>query len=178
MGPIGLAIRWVVSNFGRIRDAAGRVVSAVRSAFSRAYSAITDPIRRAVDWAAGRISWIMGRVDAVKSAASSVYSNTIGRLPGFAHGGIVGAMGGGPRSGLTMVGEHGRELLELAPGTRVHSNADTERILSGGGGGRWSGPIVVELIIGGRALGRLLIDPLKGEIRTQGGDVQAVLGSA
>lgn len=52
-----------------------------------------------------------------------------------ASGGIVGAATGGIRSRLTMVGEHGRELLDLAPGTRVHSNPDTERMVGSGGAG-------------------------------------------
>lgn len=53
-----------------------------------------------------------------------------------AAGGITpanGAATGGIRSRLVEVGEHGRELLELPPGTRVHSNPDTERMLGGGG---------------------------------------------
>lgn len=54
---------------------------------------------------------------------------------GYAHGGITGAANGGMRSGLTMVGERGRELVSLAPGTRVHSNEDTERMLAGVGEG-------------------------------------------
>jgi hypothetical protein len=52
----------------------------------------------------------------------------------FAHGGIVGAQGGGPRSGGTVVGEHGWELLDLAPGTRVHSHEDSVRMMSEMGG--------------------------------------------
>jgi hypothetical protein len=58
---------------------------------------------------------------------------------GFAAGGIKGAASGGARSNLTMVGEHGFELLNLPAGTTVHSNEDSRRMLanagSGGGGG-------------------------------------------
>lgn len=55
--------------------------------------------------------------------------------PGQAHGGVIGAAAsGGVRNGLTMVGEHGRELVNLAPGSQVHSNGDTERMMAGGGG--------------------------------------------
>lgn len=50
---------------------------------------------------------------------------------GRAHGGITGAAGGGPRGDMTLVGENGPELVDLPPGTQVHSNPDTERILSG-----------------------------------------------
>ena len=91
-------------------------------------------------------------------------------------GGISGAASGGARGSRTLVGEDGPEILDLPFGSMVRSNPDTERILAGGGG-RGGGVTMIDLYIGGRALGRLLIDPLKGEIRTQGGDVQAVLGS-
>lgn len=54
----------------------------------------------------------------------------------LATGGLVGGWGaaenGGMRSNLTMVGEHGPELLDLPPGTQVHSNPDTERMLASG----------------------------------------------
>jgi hypothetical protein len=86
-----------------------------------------------------------------------------GRQDGMAHGGIVGAQGGGPRSGLTMVGEHGRELLKLAPGTQVHSNPDTERMLAGRGGGTMH--ILLEI----PGLGTLDIDLLNKTIQTNRG---------
>lgn len=90
-----------------------------------------------------------------------------------AHGGIVGAAGGGPRSGLTMVGEHGRELVNLAPGSRVRSNPDTERLLSGGGGG--PSTVMVEINMSGGD--KQLLDWLRRQIRvTSGGNVQAALG--
>ena len=89
-------------------------------------------------------------------------------------GGIPGAASGGARGSRTLVGEDGPEIVDLPFGSMVRSAPDTARLLAGGGDpGR---PLVIELKIGDRALGRLLIDPLRREIRTQGGDVQAVLG--
>lgn len=57
-----------------------------------------------------------------------------GAIRAYAAGGISGAAGGGPRSLSTMVGEHGRELVDLPPGSRVHSNPDTERMMAAGSG--------------------------------------------
>jgi hypothetical protein len=74
---------------------------------------------------------------------------------------------------MTMVGEHGPELVDLAPGSRVRSNSDTRRILSSGGG---SQIMHITLMIGDKQLGELMIDPLRKSIRTRGGDVQGVLG--
>jgi hypothetical protein len=93
-----------------------------------------------------------------------------------AHGGIIGAAGGGPRSRLTLVGEQGPELVDLAPGSRVRSNPDSRRIADGmtGGGG---GAAVVEIRSSGSRVDDLLLEILRRSIRVQGGDVQLVLGS-
>lgn len=92
-----------------------------------------------------------------------------------ATGGVVGAAGGGPRSRMTLVGEHGPEIVDLAAGSMVRSNPDTRRLLansfSGGGG-----VIQANIILDGRVAARALIDPLRGEIRDKGGNVQNVLG--
>lgn len=111
--------------------------------------------------------------------------NTIGRPTSgeggqsrYEHGGITGAATGGPRSRRTLVGEHGPEIVDLAPGSRVRSNPDTKRMLAGGTAGDGGGqPIVVQLHLDGRQIARALVDPLRGEITNMnGGDVQAALG--
>lgn len=93
---------------------------------------------------------------------------------GYAHGGVIGAAGGGPRSRMTLVGEQGPELVSLAPGSTVHSNPDTRRMLAGGGGGE--SRVVLEVHSGGTQLDDLLVDLLRRSIRKRGGDVQVVLG--
>jgi hypothetical protein len=45
---------------------------------------------------------------------------------GYAHGGIVGAASGGIRSRQTLVGEQGPELVDLPPGSRVHTAGATK----------------------------------------------------
>lgn len=100
-----------------------------------------------------------------------------GRATAFAHGGITGAQGGGPRSGLIMVGEHGRELLETAPGSTVHSNPDTERMLAqaaGAGGSAGVQSLVIEWV--GGAAGDEFLAWLRKNIRIRGG-VTAALGA-
>lgn len=93
-------------------------------------------------------------------------------------GGIIGAMGGGPRGRQTLVGEYGPEIVDLPVGSMVHSNPDSMRMLGqmGGGGG---GMLHLTLQIGDRLLGELLLDPVRKVVRTVGGgDVQATFGSA
>jgi hypothetical protein len=54
---------------------------------------------------------------------------------GYGHGGVVGhAAEGGPRGNRVLVGEQGPEIVDLAPGSMVHSNADSQRMMAGGGG--------------------------------------------
>lgn len=170
--PHRLAVAFIADKVDDVVGFFRRLSGRIRSGVSGVYNAFTRPFRDAIQAVQ---SWLQGLLDRIQGVGSSLYSNTVGRIPGFAHGGIVGAMGGGPRSGLVMVGEHGRELIQVAPGSRVHSNADTERMLAGGGGG--GGPVVVHLQLLDRVVGSIFIDPLRKEIRSQGGDVQAVLGS-
>lgn len=96
---------------------------------------------------------------------------------GYAHGGVIGAASGGPRSRLTLVGEQGPELVSLAAGSTVHSNPDTRRILSGASGGS-AGPVYqVNLNVDGRTLARVMLDPQRELIRDLGGNVQQALGA-
>ncbi|MFE6931745.1 hypothetical protein ACFVDT_06910 [Streptomyces sp. NPDC057699] len=125
------------------------------------------------------------KLDAINGKTSHTYvithmearrEGSYGTELGYAHGGVIGAAGGGPRSRLTLVGEQGPELVDLAPGSRVRSNPDTKRMLAGGHAGGGGQPIVVQLQLDGRQIAQVLIDPLRGEIQAKGGSVQAVLG--
>jgi len=115
-----------------------------------------------------------------------------------AAGGIVGAAAsGGLRGGLTWVGEHEPELLDLPVGSRVWSGPDSRRkamapwssMLNtphGGGarraatsaGGAGVQPIIVHqtITLDGRVVARQIFDPLRAEIAHRGGSVQKSLG--
>lgn len=116
-----------------------------------------------------------------------------------ASGGVVGAAAtGGMRSGLTMVGEQGFELLDLPAGARVWSNPDSRRKLAeqapwasmlntaprrapsaaraaaaSAGGGDGS-PIVIQLQIGKQQFGELWVDVGRNEVRARG-SIEATL---
>jgi hypothetical protein len=92
-------------------------------------------------------------VDAINAVAQAL-GNLGGRVPGFASGGITSggfATGGitskatgGIDSGLTLVGEHGPELVSLPGGSHISSNSSMATALGGGGGGGGGG--VFELV--------------------------------
>lgn len=100
-----------------------------------------------------------------------------------AHGGVVGHYGtaasGGVRGNMTWVGEQGPELVDLAPGSTVHSAGDSRRMMANmGGQGGGGAPMVIQLTLGTTALGEVILDPLRKAIWTRGGNVQATLGRA
>lgn len=189
-------IEWVKSLIGWIKsipnrtvrlaqrgaDAVRRAARLVRDALNRilgkknvdiAIRGVTGAIRRIRDL----ISWIgkiVGKTVSISVNFLKGAGSAIGNFLGFAHGGIVGAAGGGARSNLTLVGENGPELVDLAPGSRVRSNADSRRLAASSGGG--GGIMHITLQIGERRLGELLIDPIRSVVTTRGGNVQAVLG--
>lgn len=114
------------------------------------------------------------RIVGQAAASAAIRTAEILHSMGYAAGGIVGAATGGLHGGLRMVGEHGPELMELPPGTRMNSNPDTERLLSGGG---QSQPLVVQLMLDGRKVQEILVDPTREFVQQRfGGDVQAAYG--
>lgn len=178
------------SLIGTIRRLAGKIVSIGERGAAAAMRRVNDlinAIRRLVGkvvrvganvFGTGAVRGLADAISRVTSKVVNVGARVFGGIFGRAHGGIVGAANGGLRSGLTMVGEHGRELLELPPGTRVRSNPDTERMLAQGGGGG-----VAKLVWGDGPtdpLARAIWEWLKENIRIEGGggddNVQRALG--
>jgi hypothetical protein len=86
---------------------------------------------------------------------------------GLASGGIKGAASGMIGDGLTWTGENGPELLDLPPGTRVHSNPDSMRIAAAAADRGAAGPMQVNLVVDGRVLAEVLMDPQREIVRMQ-----------
>lgn len=101
--------------------------------------------------------------------------SAMGGYQGFASGGIVGAAMGGIHSGLRLVGEHGPELAELPPGTRVRPTGETQRML-GGNVGDPTEVIIKAARDADSELMAAIMKKLRLEIRRGGGSVQQVLG--
>lgn len=91
-----------------------------------------------------------------------------------ATGGNIGAAAtGGVRRNMTLVGEHGPEVVDLPGGSHVRSNSDSRRLMGGGGGGA---PTTLVIEAANDDVSRMLLKILRGAIRVQGGNVQVVLG--
>lgn len=140
--------KWVVDQLEKILNGAATALSWVPGVGPKLEAARQKfaAFRRGANQELGKIKDKNVRItfetfgEAALNAAADIANKLAAQ--GYQSGGIVGAANGGLRSGLTMVGERGRELVSLAPGSRVHSNEDTERMLAGGGGG---GPLDVRL---------------------------------
>ncbi|MFF4834109.1 phage tail protein [Streptomyces sp. NPDC001315] len=182
------AINSLQGQINSAAGAAGKATSdAVYGAAIKAQTAATNKLQASQD----RLEKTMASL--AKSLEKAI-SRAIGKK---AAGGIVGAAAsGGIRGGLTWVGEHEPELLDLPVGSRVWSGPDSRRKAaapwdsmlntprragpSGGGsvGGGAVQPVVVHqtITLDGRVVARQIFEPLREEVRGRGGNVQDALG--
>jgi hypothetical protein len=181
---VAKAVAFVIDRFGDMADFVGGVLSHIpgMGAAGRALQGLGAKAHAA----AQKVRDVANAMDGIKSKTVTIRIQTVnaqqmmnidraanikGRM---AHGGIIGrAAGGGPRSNVTLVGEDGPELVDLAPGSTVHSAPDTDRMLGAGGAAR----VVLEIRSGGSAMDDLLVQVLRKSIRVKGGNVQTVLGT-
>lgn len=104
------------------------------------------------------------------------YSRATGGIVGaaMAHGGVRSAIQGMAARNMTLVGEQGPELVQLAAGSRVRSNPDTRRTMRESGG---QGAVVLEIRSGGSRVDDMIVEILRHAVKIKGGNVQlAVMG--
>lgn len=121
---------------------------------------------------------VYARIHGANASAALQHDKDLNALYGLSHGGVSAAANGSTSSGLTWVNERGPELMKLPPGTSVRTAGDSARDVAaamGGGGG--AANVVVSFDKAGLVgLGRALVETLRAEIRTQGGNVQQAIG--
>ena len=166
---------------GDIRDLQNKVAASkalIRSVPPSKRVAIEANIARAEQ----QIAAIRVALAALNGTTATTYVQTIpiggGTYLRHEAGGITGAAAGGIRGNLTMVGEHGRELVSLPPGSMVHSNPDTEGIMSQGGTGTQRLIVSMDPQMP-HGLARELLKWIRFTVRTAGGgDVQVAFGES
>lgn len=176
-------VSYVIEKFAELLNAAAVAFSWVPGLGGKLKGAVTAfaRMRQGVNAELAKIhnKTVTVRVRVFGIAAANAALRTARLLAGMAHGGIKGAQDGGNKSGLTWVGEGGPELLDLPPGSRMHSAGDSRRIAGGNGGGG-GGELLVRLLAD-RTLDRSLVGVLLAAIRLEvqrgGGNVQTVLGT-
>ncbi|WP_051797718.1 hypothetical protein [Streptomyces sp. NRRL S-337] len=168
------------SEIGSMNKFQSQIAGYASSAGKTSADAVFGASLKAAEKTVSGLQKSASRIEHAMDRAAAVIERTIKRalgVRGRATGGIIGAAGGGPRSAWTLVGEQGPEIADLPFGTRVRSNADTRRMLSGGAASG-GGTVVLELHSGGARLDDLLVEILRKAVRIRGGDVQFVLGRA
>ncbi|MGW5429948.1 phage tail protein [Streptomyces sp. NPDC004059] len=183
-----------------INSTQAQIESAAGSAGKTTASAVYDAAIKAQTAVVDRLTKQQEKLEKSMASLAKSMEKLIQKALGHkAAGGIVGAAAsGGLRGGLTMVGEHGFELLDLPAGARVWSNPDSRRKLAAGQPpwasmltaprragsaavpvavpGGTDRPIVLHVSLGGREFGQLWIDVGRKEVKTRGG-LTAALGS-
>jgi len=197
LGASGSEIQSANQMQGQINKAAGSAGKTTADAVYKDAIARQSKIVTALGKQQSRLTTSMDKL--TKALEKSVQA-ALGKKSkaGKASGGIVGAAAsGGVRGGLTMVGEHGFELLDLPPGSRVLSNPDSRRRLAAvqapwasmlntprrpagssaraaspaGGDGQ---PIVIQVRIGEREFGELWVDAGRRAVKARG-SIEATL---
>jgi hypothetical protein len=180
-GPVGLAVYWIVSHFDGLRHGTAAIFDAIVHFITSKFDELRHDAAHMIDDIVSFFEQMPGRVmKAIGNLGSDIWNSvtgglgSLGSMIGLAHGGIVGAAAGGPRSGWTMVGEMGPELVRMPQGSTVFSSAQSQGMLAGGGGGNSGGGRLQLELVGGHD--DLLLRWLRNAIRLQGGNVQQVLG--
>lgn len=187
------ALNWLKGRFGAAWDWIKQKTSALKDWVKSKFQAIIDFIKSLP----GKIrSAAKGLWDGVKNAARDAFNavagfwnRTIGSISFSVPGWVPGVGGksfsvpdigyaatGGIRSGLTMVGERGAELVDLPPGSHVRNANQTASIMRQSGGAT---QVTLVLEAGDSDAARLLVSLLRPHIRNNhGGNVQLALGGS
>lgn len=154
---------FVVGKFNALVAFVTSIPARIRAAASGMWNGIVDAFRGALNWIISAWNRLQFRIPAVNFLGFHVPEFNLGvpKIPMLAAGGHV------THGGLAVVGERGAEVVDLPTGSTVYPNG-------AGAAGRF------ELVAA--ATGDQLIDglirALRLRIRSEGGDVQAVLGVA
>lgn len=158
----------------KISEAEARLKHVPKSKQSKLKADIAS-LKAKVAEAQAKINGLRGRTVGIGIAYHITNPGLLAAAHGRRSGGNVGAAAsGGARNNLTMVGENGPELVRLPGGSHVSSNPDTRRKMAGGGGG--GGPTVIEFKTDGTKASKMLLELLRESVRSQGGNVQLVVG--
>lgn len=175
-GPIGLAVRWVIQNFDRIKAFVRTIPDTIRSAFASAGSWLLNAGRNVVEGLyngiVGAGSWIWGRI---QSFINTYVTGPIKAALGIASPSKVGKeLGGFFGQGLAIGVEDQRRRVQAAAGRIASATIASPEGSSSTGAQN----ITISFDGGGDDLTRAILVALRKVVRVNGGNVQTVLGRA
>ncbi|MEC3994003.1 hypothetical protein VSR01_10780 [Actinacidiphila sp. DG2A-62] len=162
-------------------NAAKASLKGVPASKTAAIKANIAQLQNAIRDAQSRVNNLHGKT--VPIIVKTTYVTGVGNVAheggGYAHGGIVGAAAGGPRSRLTLVGEQGPELVDLAAGSRVRSANATRQLVAQATSGSGVARVELAFVGGSDDFSRAMVTLLQSYVQPRGGNVQvAVMGRA
>ncbi|MFB7440258.1 phage tail protein [Streptomyces mirabilis] len=163
------------SEISSINSLQGQIAKAAGSAGKTTADAVYGSAIKAQEKLVASLTRQQDKLEKAMSNLAKVMERALAKaVKGKASGGIVGAAAsGGVRGGLTWVGEHEPELLDLPVGSRVWSGPDSRRMAGGGGGG--PAHAVLEIRSGGSETDEFILQLIRRAVRVRGGNVQLVL---
>jgi hypothetical protein len=163
------------SEISSINSLQGQISSAATSAGKTTADAVYAAAIKAQTTTVSKLQKSQDKLEKSMSNLAKIMEKSISKAIGKkAAGGIVGAAAsGGLRGGLTWVGEHEPELLDLPVGSRVRSGPDSRRMAAMGGGGVTR--VELEIHSGGSETDEFLLKMIRRAVRVRGGNVQLVL---
>ncbi|MEU2584507.1 phage tail protein [Streptomyces avermitilis] len=164
------------SEISSINSMQGQIAKAAASAGKTTADAVYGASIKAQEKLVASLKRQQDKLEKAMAHLAKVMERAISRAIGKkAAGGIVGAAAsGGMRGGLTWVGEHEPELLDLPVGSRVWSGPDSRRKAAAGGGGGVA-RVELELKSSGSDVDEFLLKILRRAIKARGSNVQFVL---
>lgn len=165
------------SEIGSLNSLQSQIASAAKSAGQTTSTAVYGAALKAQTEAAAKLQRSQDRLEKAMSDLTKSLNRSIVKAGGKAAGGIVGAAAsGGVRGGLTWVGEHEPELLQLPAGSRVWSGPDSRRKAAAASAVRGGSepPIVIQLRLGEKDFGELWVSAGRREVRAHG-SIEATL---
>lgn len=168
----------LLRGFKAAMEGIARVASATWSAIKRGASLLASGLKV---YASAITAPYRAAFAGIRAAWNSTLGGRSFSFPGWVPG--IGGKGftiprlatGGVGGGLTIAGERGMEMINLPHGSMVRSHPDTQRLMGQSGGSKL---IQVNLNVDGKTLTKVIIDPLRETVRTQGrGNVQGFLGA-
>jgi len=138
-------VEWIKALFSPMLDFWGQIGEGIRKLFEGdIWGALQDFGNAFKDYWMGIFGWFADSLRGIGGLLKGLFSGEgiftgLNNLARFVHGdnaqiaAFAGGTGYAP-GGLAMVGERGRELVNLPRGAQVINNNTTERIMQGGGG--------------------------------------------
>jgi hypothetical protein len=165
------------SEIGSLNNLQSQISGAAKTAGQTTSTAVFGAAIKAQTASVTKLQKSQDKLEAAMLKLAKSLDSTVGKAVGKrAAGGIVGAAAsGGVRGGLTWVGEHEPELLDLPVGSRVWSGPDSRRKAAASGGGQ-EVRVVLELRASSSSrYEEFLLSELRSAINSRGGNAQVVL---